>query len=122
MIRHGVFFYMVEDKQGQLRALIVLRGITPESMSAEVVITFLDDGDYQTPMASEALQFLLTQAFRRFNLRKVVVHCLDCETDLHQFYLNNGFTSNGFQREVLFTEGQWHDLEVLSLFNPLYTV
>ena len=44
------------------------------------------------------------------------MHVLDTEATYRNLLMAKGFESNGIQREVVYTKGVWHDLEILSLF------
>jgi RimJ/RimL family protein N-acetyltransferase len=110
------FFYAIEDTQGVLRGLAMLRGFNPEALCSETVIAMMEDADYSQPFAREALDFLLKQAFGRLWARKVMVHLLDTETACRAFMLDSGFVLEGSQREVLYSGGCWHNLDCLGLF------
>ncbi len=110
-------FYAVEDLAGQVQGFITLRASTSEASFGELVLMFGHEEAYEAPFAEEALQFLCQTAFRERRMNKVVAQCLDTETACRAFLTARGFESDGVQREVLYTQGCWRDLESLSLFS-----
>lgn len=108
--------YTIEDPKGFVRGSCALRSAQPEMAYAELALILFDDEDYKTPLAKEALDFLLEKAFTERKLNKVLTQCLDSEGAYRDFLVRQGFTSDGVQREVLFTQGRWHDMETFSLF------
>ena len=113
-------FYTVEDRGGTIRGFAVLRGSTPEISSAELVVMLLDDADYATGLADEVCGFLLHRAFVQMGLNKMMAQCLDWERAYRDFLGARGFESDGVQRDVLFAQGRWYDLESLTLFRRSY--
>jgi len=109
-------FSAVEDLTGVIRGFCSLRGLSPELAYSEYIVIFLDESDYAGPIADEVHDHLCKLAFQRMRLNKVITHCLDCEPAYRQYLLAHGFDSNGRQRDVVFTQGRYHDLEALSLF------
>lgn len=108
--------YAIEDKQGVIRGFCSVRGASPELRYAEMVLPLFDDEDYTSSLADEAFQFLYNGAFVEKRLNKVVAHCLECEAAYRGLLVRHGFASNGIQRQVLWTQGRWFDLETLTLF------
>lgn len=109
-------FYAVEDKTGQVRGFCNLRGLHTEAYYSEMLIMLFDEQDYTSPLADEVYDFLHKQAFILRKLNKIMAHCLDTEQQYRAFLCRKGFESCGCQREVVYTRGRWHDLEVLALY------
>jgi len=114
------FLYAIEDRDGEVRGFTALRGVSLETGYAEAAIHFSAAADYAEPIADEAADYLLHQAFVVQRLNKVVHHCMETEEALRTFLLRRGFESDGVQREVIYTLGRWLDLETLSLFQEKY--
>lgn len=112
--------YTVEDVEGTIRGFGALRGAGPEVAFGEVALMFPTHEDYETPEAAEFLRFLCDQAFMRNRYNKVVAHTLDNERTLNALLRAFGFTSDGVQRQVLFAQGRWFNLESLSIHSPEY--
>lgn len=109
-------FSAVEDLSGAIRGFCSLRGLSPELSYSEYIVMFLDEADYAGPLADEVHEHLSRLAFQRLRLNKVITHCLECESAYREFLLAHGFGSDGRQRDVVFSQGRYHDLEALSLF------
>jgi RimJ/RimL family protein N-acetyltransferase len=109
-------FFVVEDKTGEVCGCCVLRGAKLESEFAEMVIAFREDCEYEGPMAEEIFQFILRMAFVDKKLNKIQAHCLSCEHAYRQFLTARGYTSDGIQRDMVYTKGKYFDLESLTLF------
>jgi len=111
-------FYAVENKQGDIRGFIVLKGINPEVLFGEIMLLF-DNEIYEKEdtLIGEALEFIETRAFRQLHLRKLMTTCLDEENSLRQFLQSHSYQCEGCMREVLFTCGKWHNLETWAKFN-----
>lgn len=114
-VQQGLLF-AVEDIEGVIRGFCSLRGVSPEAAFGEVAVMFVDAAGHETPLAGEAVEFLLERAFERQRLHKVVAHCLESETALHRLLEQHGFESSGVQRDVFFSLGRWHNLETFSRF------
>ena len=112
----GVFF-AVENKSGDVRGFCALRGLNQDARWAEALVALIGDEDYQAPLADEAMAFVLDTAFVQRKLNKVIAHSLDTEPAYRELLLRTSFQSNGVQREIVYSRGQWHDLEAFSLFH-----
>ncbi len=111
-------FHAVEDKAGRIRGFCGLRGVNNEAAFGEVMFMLLDEADYALPLAREAMEFTARLGFERQRLHKLTAHCLEAESALRAFLMDFGFVSEGVQREVLFTQGKYHNIEVLAFFPP----
>ncbi len=109
-------FYIVEDLEGVVLGCTVMRSAAGDSPYAEAMFAFFDESLYTTPEADEAFAFVRDQAFKIKKRRKLMAHCLDTEPAYRDFLLRLGYTSNGIQRELIYSGGRYHDLESLSLF------
>lgn len=107
-------YYTLEDRQGVIRGFCSLRGVNAEARYGEFSLILIDPSDYATPLAREAADFLYERAFVRAGLAKLVAYCLEGEVELMNFLREQGFESDGIQRDVVFTGGRWHALEALS--------
>lgn len=120
LVRHerfGGVLYAIEDKEGGVRGFGTLRGVQVEMSYSEVNLTLFEDADYATPLADEAMAFLKRTAFDVKRLNKIISHCLDCEPGYRELLIRQGFKSNGVQREMMWSQGRWHNLETLTLFS-----
>ncbi|MCX5769088.1 MAG: GNAT family N-acetyltransferase [Candidatus Hydrogenedentes bacterium] len=108
-------FYTVEDVGGEICGFCCLRGSNPEAQFSEFVVIFLEESTFSTPMADEVFDFLSRLAFERMRNQKVVTHCLDSEAEYRKFLISHGFRSAGVQRDVLYSQGRWFNLEALTL-------
>lgn len=115
--KQGALFTL-EDHTGVIRGFISIRGVNPESRFAEVSVLFADPADYASPMATEAAAFVDDRAFTRMHLHKVLSHATGEEDALRAFYLENGYTSCGVQREVFHAAGQWRHIETFTRLAP----
>lgn len=109
-------YYAVEDATGEIRGFCCLRAGRQDVFFGEMLLMFIEDADLGTGMAGETFAFLKHKAFMERRLNKIVAQCLDTETDLRVFLVQQGFQSDGVAREVLYTLGRWFDNETLSLF------
>jgi len=109
-------FYAVEDLEGRVCGFCSLRGHSQEVGYSEFIVILMDDADFSAPLATEVCAFLVRKAFFEMRLNKVLTHALGCEKAYRDYLLRHGFQSDGVQREVVFTQGRWHDLECLTLF------
>ncbi|MFP4500050.1 MAG: N-acetyltransferase family protein [Candidatus Hydrogenedentota bacterium] len=107
-------FYTIEDKTGAVRGFCGIRGSNTEAAFGEVHALFLDPADYAGPQAGEVADFLFERTFIRQRLQRILAHALETETALAGFLRAHGFASCGVQREVLYTQGRWHNLETLA--------
>lgn len=107
-------YYTVEDRQGRIRGFCSLRGANAEARYAEFSLLLLDPADFASPLTEEVAAFLYERAYIRSGLVKVVAYCLEGETELMAFLRDQGFESDGTQRDVVFSGGRWHALEAMS--------
>lgn len=111
-------FYVIEDREGVVRGFCALRSAQQArdaTFYAELVLMFYRDDDFTSPMAEEVYEWLHRWAFIDRRYQKVMVHCIDGETALRDFLVAHGFACNGVQRDVLYTQGRWHNMEVFTL-------
>jgi RimJ/RimL family protein N-acetyltransferase len=108
--------FAIEDKEGTIRGCCALRGASRDAFHCEVAVALVDESDYGTPLADEAMEFLKYSGFRERKLSKLMGHCLVRETDYRAFLVRHGFESAGVQRDMVYTLGRYFDLEALSLF------
>ncbi len=109
-------FYTIEDLTGVVRGFCSLRGANQEAGFADLVFLLDDDAAFGSPLAAEALAFILARGYGRMGLRKILGHCLEGEESLRDALTAHGFESDGVQRQVLFTAGRWYDMETLTRF------
>lgn len=112
-------FYAVEDLEGRVRGFCALRSsqeLRNTAFLADLTLLLIDLADYETLMAHEAYEWLHRIAFVERRLNKLTTHALENETAWREFLVARGFESDGAQREVLFTQGHWHNKESLALF------
>lgn len=109
---------VVEDKEGRVLGFAGIRTNARDPHFGNYVMMLLDTSYYDTPHIREVTTYLKRTAFRDKMLRKVMSHTLDHENAHREYLLQNGFESNGVQREVLYTGGNWHNLQSFSLTNP----
>lgn len=109
-------FFAVEDKTGELCGCCVLRGTKSESEYAEAVLVFGKDETYASPHAEEVFQFILRTAFIDKKLNKLQAHCMATERAYREFLVDRAFKSDGVQRDMVYTQGRYFDLESLTLF------
>ncbi len=110
-------FFAVEDTTGEVCGCCVLRGAKSEAGYAEMVLVFGDDRHYETPLAEEVFQFILRTALVEKKLNKLQAHCIVTEQAYRKFLAERGFTSDGIQRDMVYTKGRYFDLESLTLFS-----
>jgi RimJ/RimL family protein N-acetyltransferase len=108
--------YAVENRVGDVRGFAVLRGASLETGYAELGIGFLDAGDCARPIADEALDFILSEAFLSQRLNKVVGNCAEDEESLRGLYVRFRFEPAGVQRQLTHAGGRYLDIETFSLF------
>jgi len=114
-VRLGFGLLAIEDREGNVRGFCALRGISQEAGYAEAYLAFIDLDDLATPMAEEVFQYLRRRAFVELRLNKLVAFSLDLETQWRAFLVHHGFTSDGVQREMVYTMGAYHDVESFTL-------
>ncbi|HIJ65798.1 MAG TPA: GNAT family N-acetyltransferase [Candidatus Hydrogenedentes bacterium] len=112
--------YAIEDRGGRVQGFCSLRGVSRERRMGEALLMLIEDRFYAQPLAAEALDFLLDFAFNTLFLNKLAAHCLENETAARELLIRAGFESEGTQRDVVFTEGRWHDLEAFACFRRNY--
>jgi RimJ/RimL family protein N-acetyltransferase len=111
-------FYTIESQAGCIVGFCALRGLNLDAGFGEVCVLVEEDRDDAAACIAEALAFLKERAFRRMRLRKVLALALDSERALRAALVLNGFTGCGMQREVLYANGRWHDMETLVCWAP----
>lgn len=118
-IRTGAL-YVVEDKRGIVRGCVTLKTPMQEVSYSELVVVFLEPGDYMGALADETMAFVENTAFTLRKLRKIVTQCLETEEDYRELLVRNGYSSDGCQREVVFAEGRYLDLETFTRYNEQF--
>lgn len=113
--KKGVF-YAIEDKRGIVRGFGVLKPASLDTQTTEVMIGFLDREDYKGPLAAEALHFLAKLAFVDRHWRKMIAQIVDTEPEYEEFLRAQGCEFNGAQRNVVYTQGDYHDLLTFTLY------
>ena len=111
-------FHTLEDGTGQIRGFCCLRGLSQDTSFCEVSILPLSEANLELPCIDAGMKFILKRAFAHHGLQKVMTHVLDKETRVRAFYLEHGFSSAGTQREALYANGKYHDIEALICWNP----
>lgn len=111
-------FYTVESRDGRIRGFCALRALNLDAGYGEVCVLVEENSEDAEVCIGEALEFIKDRAFRRMRLRKVLALALDSEEVLRAALLANGFTGSGRQREVLYANGRWHDMETLTCWAP----
>jgi RimJ/RimL family protein N-acetyltransferase len=115
--RQANWLNAVEDLNGDVRGFCALRASPLEQYYGLIIGMFLDEDDFDSPLAEEAGAFLVMEAFQRKRLHKVVAYSLEHEAGFRRWLLRIGFTPDGRQRDVLWAAGRWFGLDAFSLFN-----
>jgi len=76
---------------------------------------FLSDDTFQSTLADSVMHFVFERSFEKSQRKRIYASLLSCETCFRDFLIRHGFESNGVQREVIYTGGNWLNLESLSL-------
>lgn len=118
-VRAGLL-YIIEDDAGALRGCCALKPPAPEVTYSEMLFGLAQDEDYAGPIGDEAMAWLLASAFVKRRLSKVMAQCLETETGYRGLLTRHGFTSDGVQREVVYTGGRYLALETLSVVRDAY--
>jgi RimJ/RimL family protein N-acetyltransferase len=113
----GMRFFAVEDHVGVIRAFCSLRSSQHLTPFAEVAFLFEEEDTLDEPVADDLFAFLCDRVFMQQRLHKLVGHCLSGETAMRDYLTRHGFSSQGVQREVLFAQGRWHDIEAMALLS-----
>jgi RimJ/RimL family protein N-acetyltransferase len=113
-------FHVVEGLDGRVRGFCSLKPSPPELPHTEIMFAMIDEADYATPLAAEAMTFLARKAFIERPMRKMVAQALDNEAGLRGFLAEYGYESNGTQRDMTWASGRYHDLETWSLDRDAY--
>jgi RimJ/RimL family protein N-acetyltransferase len=111
-------FYAIEDHEGVIQGYCGLRtGLGEDTHYGEVMVLMHDEAALDSPLALDAWDWMIQKAFREMLWRKTVAHVLSCEAAERAWLVRRGFESCGVQREVVYTGGQWLDIETLVLYN-----
>ncbi len=110
--------FTLETPEGEIVGFLALRGLNQETGFCEVTPLLLDEAAASSPLSHWAMDYALERAFSVMRLRKVTAHALCREAHLRTFLESRGFTCDGVQREVLFSQGRWMDVLCYSLCNP----
>ncbi|HOJ32772.1 MAG TPA: GNAT family protein [Candidatus Hydrogenedentes bacterium] len=113
-------FYTIEDLTGLIRGFFSIKTPLPEVNYSEFLFGLASSEDYDSPLAKNAMEILERLAFVQKRLNKLVAQCLENETDFRSLLEARGFTSDGIQRDVLFTGGRYLNLETFTLFRSDY--
>lgn len=109
--------YVFEDTMGVIRAFGAVRSSGREEAFGEFSYAPVDRGDYSGALVDVAYDFIFRLGFERLHLNKLMAHCiLPCEVGLRQSLADHGFVSTGIQRQVVYTQGKYYDLEALQIF------
>jgi RimJ/RimL family protein N-acetyltransferase len=119
-VKKSGMFHVVEDLEGRIRGFCSLKPSPPELPHTEIMFAMIDDADYASPMAREAMDFLANKAFVDRPMRKMVAQTLDNEHGFRTFLTAYGYASNGVQREMTWAAGRYHDLETWSFDREAY--
>jgi len=111
-------FYSVENRAGEVRGFVVLRGLNQESGYCELTAMLLDEADYDAPLAAEAIAYTCDRAFTQLRMRKLLSHVLCCEAGAQRLLEASGFQLLGAQREAVYSRGRWHDIRAYARYNP----
>ena len=114
-------FHTLEDGTGQIRGFCCLRGLSQELSFCDISVLPLEVGHLSFPCLEAGMQFVMARAFEHYGVQKAMTHILSHESELRAFYERHGFQSAGVQREALFTQGRYHDIEALVCWNPAGT-
>jgi RimJ/RimL family protein N-acetyltransferase len=80
------------------------------------LLALIDPEEYQTPLAADLLAFIANLAFVERRWRKLLCQVLDTEKEYCDFLEAQGLELSGVQRQIVFTQGAYHDLYTYSLF------
>lgn len=111
----------LNDNSQRMIGYISLNNIDHLNKSANAGGTVIGDKEYQDGQAAfEALTIILEYAFDQLNLNRVSAKCLP-EHYLAPYSLGAfGFTKEGTERESLYKNGKYHNVDLFSLLRSDY--
>lgn len=107
---------VVENLEGDPVGFCVLRRGKSDPLFSQMSVMLFDASMYTTELANEVGARLIEDGFGRNLGHKLMAQCLCREPEYRAYLAGLGFESDGVQREVLYANGRWHDMESLSLF------
>ena len=66
----------------------------------------------------EATTLILKQAFEVLNIRKVLLHVLETNTNAINLYTKLGFEKEGVLKRQVYSEGCYQNIVIMSIFSP----
>jgi RimJ/RimL family protein N-acetyltransferase len=89
--------------------------------SAEIGIYIGEPEQLGKGYGTEAMELLLAYSFNELNLHRVFLRVFDFNSRAIESYRKCGFSEEGRLREVIFREGDYHDVLVMSILEEEFS-
>ncbi|MFE4573088.1 GNAT family N-acetyltransferase [Paenibacillus chitinolyticus] len=113
--------YMILDKLSERPIGITsLIQLDYKNRSAECILDIGEKEFWGKGYGTESLRLLLNYAFLELNLHRVSLRVFAFNDKAVALYEKIGFKREGFSRQAVFREGQWHDILHMGILQEEY--
>ncbi|MFC4619326.1 GNAT family N-acetyltransferase [Camelliibacillus cellulosilyticus] len=113
-------YFIEENQHGKPIGITSLIEIDWANRHAEGVIDIGDKNYWGKGYGTEALGLLLELAFCELNLHRISLRVFSFNERAIKSYQKLGFVIEGVQKEVIFRNGEWHDVHFMGLLQRHY--
>jgi diamine N-acetyltransferase len=109
---------MAEDEQGRIAAFAILLGLQSEHRSLElkrIIVRTPNQG-----IGSKLLNEVAERAFHQYGAHRLFLDVLVTNDRARHVYRSFGFREEGIMREVIYQDGAYHSLVLMSLLESEY--
>ncbi|MBG9979422.1 GNAT family N-acetyltransferase [Facklamia sp. DSM 111019] len=102
--------YIIETIERKAIGIISLINIDFKNQNAEIIIDIGDKESWGKGYGTEAITMLVNYAFNEMNLHKLYLKVFSFNKAAIRLYQKIGFENEGVSKEMLYREGEWHDV------------
>ncbi len=110
-----VDFIIVHKESGELLGEVVLNEIDPVNRSANIRIAIQGTNHRGKGYGTEAMNLMLRYGFDVLKLHRIHLGVYTFNPRAIHVYKNIGFKQEGLQRDVLYLNGEYHDMIIMAI-------
>ncbi len=111
-------FFAIDNEKNEIIGFMSLNNINRISQNCYLSIVIGDEMNQGKGYGEDAMKAILKYAFNTLNLKKVSLEVVSFNKQALDLYKKLSFAEEGRLKKQFFSEGVYHDVVIMSCFNP----
>lgn len=117
--QNDLVIFALKNSNNILIGTCQLHSINLIDRTAELQIRIGDSNAQSKGIGTDAIKLLLDYGWKELNLNKIYLYVFDDNYRAKSAYLKTGFIQEGLLKHHAFINGEFKDIQIMSIFKPL---